>query len=220
MAKARLLIVEDDLEIANLTAMYLHAEGYQCDVVEDGEQALAALRQCPPQLMILDLMLPKLSGVEVCQQARQFYHAPILVLTACADEMSEVSLLKLGADDYLTKPIKPHLLVARIEALLRRSQAPTQTWQLQPQHKAVRYHDHTITLTDAEFEMMQLLTDHVGQVVSREHCCQALRGIQYDSHDRSVDMRISSLRKKLNDAHPPYQVILTIRNKGYMLVNG
>lgn len=228
MTKAQILIVEDDPEISRLTAMYLQAEGYDTVVVGNGLQAIPALKQHNPDLMILDLMLPGLDGSEICKQAREFFQGPILVLTACADDMSEVGMLRLGADDYLTKPIRPHILVARIEALLRRmtktSQNPTiqvsGKFSIEAHHQRVIFSGVELQLTEAEYEMLVLLATNAGQVVTREACCHSFRGINYDYNDRSVDMRISGLRKKLNDDKAPYKLILTIRNKGYMLVNG
>lgn len=228
MSKANILIIEDDKEISRLTAMYLEAEDYSTSIIDDGLLAINTIRQDPPDLIILDLMLPGLDGVSVCKQARQFYHGPILVLTACADDISEVSLLKLGADDYLTKPARPHVMLARIEALLRRSRptVPSQNHlqvgllNIDTSKQVVTYNNLTPTLTTAEYEMLLLLASCAGTIVSREDCCRSLRGIDYDFNDRSVDMRISGLRKKLNDDMPPYKTILTIRNKGYMLING
>ncbi|QQX79392.1 response regulator transcription factor [Shewanella sp. KX20019] len=228
MSKANILIVEDDKEISRLTAMYLEAEGYSSHIINDGLQAVTAVRLEQPELVILDLMLPGLDGVSVCKQLRKFYQEPILVLTACSDDISEVSLLKLGADDYLTKPVRPHVMLARIEALLRRSHpvTPSQNqlqvglFNIDTNKQVVSYDNLTLVLTTAEYDMLLLLASHAGTIVSREDCCRALRGIDYDFNDRSVDMRISGLRKKLNDDTPPYKTILTIRNKGYMLING
>lgn len=225
----RLLIVEDDPEIARLTAMYLEAEGYETKVVHDGLEAIPAMKLYQPHLVILDLMLPGIGGIEICKQARTFYQKPILVLTACADDMTEVSLLKLGADDYLTKPIKPHILTVRIEALLRRSVAQESNQpknlqvgelRIEPGNKTVYFYDQELQLAAAEYEMLLLLAQNAGQVVSREACCSSLRGINYDYNDRSVDMRISGLRKKLHDDKVPYRIILTVRNQGYLLANG
>ncbi len=121
MSKTKVLIVEDDQEIARLTTLYLEAEGYSVSVVHEGNLALEAIRSIEPDLVLLDLMLPGMSGAQICRQAREFYNGMILVLTASADEMSEVSLFKFGADDYVAKPIRGHALLARIEALLRRA---------------------------------------------------------------------------------------------------
>ena len=228
MTKAKILIIDDDKEISRLTAMYLEAENYHTQIVTDGLKAVSSVQHYQPDLIILDLMLPGLDGISICKQVREFYVSPILVLTACADDMSEVSLLKLGADDYLTKPVRPHVMVARIEALLRRSQIAKATTAnklvvgqlcVDSAKQLVSYNSVAIPLTTAEYEMIHILASNAGNVVSREDCCRSLRGIDYDFNDRSVDMRISGLRRKLNDDHPPYKKIITVRNKGYMLIN-
>jgi DNA-binding response OmpR family regulator len=231
MDKAKILIIEDDAEISRLTAMYLEVEGFESKVIDDGAQAIEAIKSYRPELIILDLMLPGMNGVEICKVARGFYSGPILVLTACDDDVSEVSLLKLGADDFLVKPLKPHVLVARIEAILRRTQYVKMqlSQQIEEKHsklvinestQAVRFDGELLTLTSAEYEMLLLLQENIGKTVLREDCCKVLRGIDYDFNDRSIDMRISGLRKKLNDDRMPYRVITTVRNKGYMLLNG
>ncbi|WP_085300202.1 response regulator transcription factor [Cognaticolwellia mytili] len=224
----KILIVEDDAEISRLTAMYLNAEGFESKIINDGADALAAIKSYHPDLIVLDLMLPGMSGLDICKQARLFYLGPILVLTACDDDVSEVSLLKFGADDFLNKPLKPHILVARIEALIRRSSV-TNPESRKLQHSKLHINSvnrevflegNILALTDSEYEMLHLLDNNVGKIVSRDDCCRALRGIDYDFNDRSIDMRISALRKKLNDDKMPYKIITTVRNKGYMLLNG
>lgn len=228
MTKTKILIIEDDAEISRLTAMYLQAEGFDSYIVDDGLAALAAIKNYAPDLVILDLMLPGLSGIEICKQSRDFYHGPILILTACDDDVSEVSLLKLGADDFLTKPLKPHVLVARIEALMRRinthgakkEQRKHSRLAINLDRQVVTFDGEELSLTGAEFEMLVLLNNSMGTPVSREDCCQALRGLEHDFNDRSIDMRISGLRKKIHDDQMPYKVITTVRNKGYMLLNG
>lgn len=228
MNKAKILIVEDDAEISRLMAMYLQAEGFKTEVIDDGTYALQAIKEYQPDLIILDLMLPGMTGMEICQQSKTFYSGPILILTACDDDVSEVSLLKLGADDFLTKPLRPHVLVARIEALLRRIQLNVSV-ENNSEHsrlkvnQAIReviFDDQCLSLTGAEYEMLALLMKNIGNTVSRDDCCLALRGIDHDFNDRSIDMRISGLRKKLNDDQVPYKIIATVRNKGYMLLNG
>ncbi|KGJ86478.1 response regulator transcription factor [Colwellia psychrerythraea] len=228
MSKTRILLIEDDAEISRLTAMYLDVEGYQVDVIDDGSLALEAIKVTKPELIILDLMLPGMSGIEICKAAREFYQPPILILTACDDDVSEVSLLKMGADDYLVKPLRPHVLVARIEALLRRNQnyhnKPTNTQSnsaliINEASNQVTFQGKLLTLTGSEYEMLKLLHQNAGEVISREQCCQVLRGIDYDFSNRSIDMRISGLRKKLGDDQVPYKIITTIRNQGYKLIN-
>ncbi|WP_100915620.1 response regulator transcription factor [Pseudoalteromonas spongiae] len=227
MNKTKILIIEDDAEISRLTAMYLEAEGFDSYVIDDGSSAIAAIKSYIPDLVVLDLMLPGLTGIEICKQARVFYCGPILVLTACDDDVSEVSLLKLGADDFLTKPLKPHVLVARIEALLRRVK-PLETVQENRKHRRLKvdtksqtatFDGRVLNLTAAEYSMLVILEQNIGTPVSREDCCQVLRGIDYDFNNRSIDMRISGLRKKMNDDQAPYKIITTVRNKGYMLLD-
>jgi len=228
MDKVKILIIEDDAEISRLMAMYLQAEGFDTNIIDDGAKVLQAIKQQTPDLIILDLMLPGMTGVEICKQSRLFYFGPILILTASDDEVSEVSLLKLGADDFLTKPLKPHVLVARIEALIRRIQKATKVEKKDPHSRLsinktkreVVFDGSILNLTGAEYEMLLVLMKNVGNTVSREDCCQALRGFEHDFNDRSIDMRISGLRKKFNDDQMPYKVISTVRNKGYMLLNG
>lgn len=221
MKKAHVLLVEDDAEISRLTTMYLEAEGYTVTTIDDGALAIDSIVSINPDLVILDLMLPGMNGIEVCKKARDFYTNPILVLTACDDDISEVSLLRQGADDYLVKPLKPHVLVARIEALTRRSmrQQPAVDKVIEIHSQQVFCRGIKLELTNAEFEMLKILVDNEGDIVSREECCQALRGIDYDFSNRSIDMRISGLRKKLGDDQMPYQIITTVRNKGYKLIN-
>lgn len=222
-----ILIIEDDKEIARLTEIYLQSTGYETTVVADGSLAIAVIKKLSPDLILLDLMLPGVDGFELCKQAREFYIGPIIVLTAIEDDLSEVSLLKLGADDYLRKPAKPHIMSARIEALLRRAQINNGKVTQELPHKlsinrdtlSVMLNNTLVDLTNSEFDMLVLLADKAGQTVSREECIQSLRGIDYEVTNRSIDMRISALRKKLNDEKPPYQLIKTIRNKGYLLVD-
>jgi len=222
-----ILIIEDDPEIARLTELYLKSENYETTHISDGNDAVEAVAQLRPDLVLLDLMLPNVDGYEICQQVRKFYCGPILVLTAKEDEMSEVSLLKFGADDYLRKPAKPHIMSARIEALLRRMKAVHQT---EDKHIAAKIeinvnmnlamlNSEPLDLTSSEFELLALLYEYRGQPVSREDCIKGLRGIDYDITDRSIDMRISGLRKKISDESHPYRIIKTIRNKGYLLVD-
>ena len=225
MLKTKVLIVEDDQEIARLTTLYLEAEGYNVSVVHEGNLALEAIRSIEPDLVLLDLMLPGMSGAQICRQAREFYNGMILVLTASADEMSEVSLFKFGADDYVAKPIRGHALLARIEALLRRAvPAPEVTAEKQCDivinnaAQSATLYGQNLKLTSAEFEILNLLVNNISQVVTRDQCCQLFRGIDYAFNDRSIDMRVSGLRRKLRIHAKDKQLIRTVRNKGYMLV--
>ncbi|OED77400.1 DNA-binding response regulator [Vibrio cyclitrophicus ZF65] len=228
MLKTKVLIVEDDQEIARLTTLYLEAEGYNVSVVHEGNFALDAIRNIEPDLVLLDLMLPGMNGAQICRQARDFYNGMILVLTASADEMSEVSLFKFGADDYVAKPIRGHALLARIEALLRRASPVTASIESAPEKQcdivinttaqSATLYGQNLKLTSAEFEILNLLANNISQVVTRDQCCQLFRGIDYAFNDRSIDMRVSGLRRKLRIHAKDKQLIRTVRNKGYMLV--
>lgn len=228
MAKGKILIVEDDPEIGRLTQMYLEAELYDSYIIDNGLAAIDAIREYKPDLILLDLMLPGMSGADICREARHFYNGMILILTASDDEMSEVSLFKFGADDYVTKPIRGHILLARIEALLRRTRLKNDVQKTTVPHQSITidiksqtawYKFSDLKLTSAEFEILHVLIDNVGKVVTREECCKVFRGIDYGFNDRSIDMRVSGLRKKLISNNSPNNLIRTIRNKGYMLVS-
>ncbi|MCF4175855.1 response regulator transcription factor [Vibrio sp. McD22-P3] len=224
-----ILLIEDDMHIGNLTKMFLEAEGYTVNWIEDGSIALNKIDSLKPDLVILDLMLPGKSGGDICREARAFYSGMIMVVTAAEDEMSEVSLFKLGADDYITKPVRGHILVARIEALMRRYKPVQQAEKslyisdaygivVNNENQTAYYEQKPLNLTNSEFEILQLLIENKGKTVSREHCCRVVRGIEYSSYNRSIDMRISGLRKKLIQAEIYDAIIKTVRNQGYRLV--
>ncbi|GAA3930730.1 response regulator transcription factor [Litoribacillus peritrichatus] len=219
-----LLIVEDDAEISRLLTLFLQTEGYRVNVCHRGDQAPLRVRQSPPDLIILDIMLPGQNGLEVCQQLRCFYDGPILMLTALEDDVSELTAFRSGADDFVRKPIRPDVLMMRIQALLKRSgsvasdasQYQSGPIRIVPGRREVLVNDTVIELQSAEYDLLELLARHQGQPVSRERCFKALRGIDYDGSDRSLDMRISSLRKRLGDS-APQRWIKTVRGVGYML---
>ncbi|QNH80737.1 response regulator [Pseudomonas protegens] len=225
----QVLIVEDDQRLAELTREYLESNGLQ--VAIEGNGALAAERIIAeqPDLVILDLMLPGEDGLSICRKVRDRYDGPILMLTARTDDMDQVMGLDLGADDYVCKPVRPRLLLARIQALLRRSEAP----QPAPEKsRRLRFgpllvdsalreawlSDVGIELTSAEFDLLWLLVVNAGRILSREEIFNALRGIGYDGQDRSIDVRISRIRPKIGDDPEHPRLIKTIRSKGYLFV--
>ncbi|MBQ4812443.1 response regulator transcription factor [Pseudoalteromonas luteoviolacea] len=222
-----ILIVEDDTEMADLTSMLLESEGYQCAICSDGDKAIDAVKNHNPNLVLLDLMLPGKSGLEICKELRAFYTGAILVLTGKDNDISEVALLKAGADDYVLKPMKPHVLIARIESILRRmsqtSPSPTDHFSVSglniyPNKRTVKLDTgELLNLTTAEFDILLLLAQNAGSAVSRDECSKASRGIESDAYDRAIDMRISGLRKKLSNTSLGDSIIVTVRNKGYML---
>ncbi|WP_047305645.1 response regulator [Pseudomonas fluorescens] len=225
----QVLIVEDDQRLAELTREYLESNGLQ--VAIEGNGALAAERIIAeqPDLVILDLMLPGEDGLSICRKVRDRYDGPILMLTARTDDMDQVMGLDLGADDYVCKPVRPRLLLARIHALLRRSEAPEPAPE---KSRRLRFgpllvdsalreawlSDVGIELTSAEFDLLWLLVVNAGRILSREEIFNALRGIGYDGQDRSIDVRISRIRPKIGDDPEHPRLIKTIRSKGYLFV--
>ncbi|WP_420590753.1 response regulator [Bacterioplanoides sp.] len=225
-AEKHILVVEDDAEISRLLTVFLKTEGFNVQVCQRGDQAPLAVRQASPDLLILDILLPGQDGLSVCQQVRSFYQGPILMLTACEDDVSELTAFRSGADDYVRKPIRPDVLLMRIQALLKRCATSTvQSEQYRcgpieiiPGRREVLLNGEVVELQSGEFDLLELLARHQGQAVSRDRCYKSLRGIDYDGADRSLDMRISSLRKRLGD-QAPQRFIKTVRGTGYMLAN-
>jgi DNA-binding response OmpR family regulator len=225
---ANIFVVEDDTEICRLLRLFLETEGFAINFCHNGTDAVAEIRQMNPDIVLLDIMLPGQNGIQVCQQVREFYDGPILMLTASEDDISELTAFKVGADDYVRKPIKPEVLLLRIQALLRRSQGSKneQAENIQcdeltinASRREVYLNNELIDLHSSEIDLVLLLAKSQGQAVSRDECFQALRGFEYDGSDRSLDMRISSLRKKIVDQKTPHRYIKTVRGVGYMLAS-
>lgn len=225
----RVLLVEDDERTAELVATFLEGEGFAVTAVHRGAAGLAAILTDPPDVVVLDWMLPDLDGLTVCRRARERYTGPIVMLTARDDDVDQILGLEVGADDYLTKPVRPAILVARIRALLRRTIVePTggdrhevADWVIDRGRRTVTVCGEPIEVTTAEFDLLWLLAEHAGEPVTRDQLFENLRGIPYDGLDRSMDMRVSQLRKRLVDAHPRgADPICTVRGVGYQLVSG
>lgn len=227
--QTHILVVEDDTEICRLLRLFLETEGFQISFCHNGIEAVSEIQQANPDIVILDIMLPGQDGIQVCKQVREFYSAPILMLTASEDDISELTAFKVGADDYVRKPIKPEVLLMRLQALLRRSQGARVETQMSihcdelsiiPSRREVQLSDALVELHSSEIDLVLLLAQSQGKAVSRDECFRALRGFDYDGIDRSLDMRISSLRKKIKDQKPPHRFIKTVRGIGYMLASG
>lgn len=224
-----ILVVEDDTEICRLLRMFLETEGYDVSFCHHGDQAVNLVRQKQPDLVILDVLLPGQDGIQVCKQIRSFYSNPVLMLTACEDDVSELTAFRVGVDDYVRKPIRPDILLVRIEAILRRagSQQKTEGTELihcndlviNASRREVTLHDELVDLHSSEIDLIILLAQNQGQAVSRDICFKALRGFDYDGSDRSLDMRISGVRKKIQDQCSPHRYIKTVRGVGYMLAS-
>lgn len=230
-----ILIVEDDERLAGLTKDYLENNGLQVSIEGDGAQAIDRIINEQPDLVVLDLMLPGEDGIAVCRLVRPKYKGPILMLTARTDDLDQVLGLEMGADDYVAKPVRPRVLLARIQALLRRTHQPadeatvdtTNEQQTRLQFgelvidSAMReawLAEESIDLTSAEFDLLWLLASNAGTVLSREEIFTALRGIEYDGQDRSIDVRVSRIRPKVGDDPMHPRRIKTVRSKGYLFV--
>jgi two-component system, OmpR family, response regulator RstA len=227
----QILIVEDDLRLAELTREYLASNGLAVAIESDGAKAVARVLREQPALVILDLMLPGEDGLSICRSLRgQQYSGAILMLTALADDLDQVLGLEMGADDYVCKPVRPRLLLARVHALLRRNPASTaaalaasECLQFGPllidnAQREASLHEQSIELTSAEFDLLWLLAANSGRILSREEIFTALRGVGYDGLDRSIDVRISRIRPKIGDDPEHPRVIKTVRGKGYLFV--
>lgn len=221
---ARLLIVEDDARLTRLVREYLEREGFTVDVVHDGVTAVGRILDDPPDLVVLDQMLPGLDGLQVLQRVRPSYTGPVVMLTARTSEIDQIVGLEMGADDYVPKPASPRLLLARIKAQLRRATSPAggTRWEdgevvVDAAAREARVGARVVDLTSAEFDLLWALVEHAGRPVSRDALLRQLRGIAYDGVDRSVDVRVSAVRRKLREAGAGER-IETVRGVGYQLV--
>ncbi|MEI8624112.1 winged helix-turn-helix domain-containing protein [Pseudoalteromonas sp. B137] len=223
----KILLVEDDLGLQQLTKDYLEHNGLEVEVLERGDEVFNYLENNTPDLMILDVMLLGKDGFSVCRQVRDKFTLPILMLTAKGEDFDQVLGLELGADDYVIKPAEPRVLLARINALLRRGQPIVKSSEelqfgdlvIDKTSRIVKLSDSEIVLTSHEFELLWLLASNAGEVLSREHVHQHMIGRQYDGLDRTVDVRVSRIRKKLGDnSDKPYR-IKTVWGQGYLFVS-
>lgn len=232
-----IMLVEDDERLAALIQEYLTQQGMRVNVEHRGDTAVNRIVDEQPDLVVLDIMLPGLDGLEVCRRVRPDYPKPILMLTAKDEDIDQVVGLELGADDYVIKPVQPRVLLARLRSLLRRvgpqdaltqgtgdranvasSTAPLDFGRLlvNPAERDVLLDNTPIELTTQEFELLYLLATNAGKVLSRDDIFESLSGIEYDGLDRSVDIRISRLRKLLETNPGKPSGIKTVRGQGYL----
>ncbi|MDF4005828.1 response regulator YycF [Limosilactobacillus fermentum] len=231
MAK-KVLVVDDEKPISDIIKFNLEKEGYEVVVAYDGEEALQRVESESPDLIILDLMLPKIDGLEVAKQVRAKRSTPIIMVTAKDSELDKVLGLELGADDYVTKPFSNRELVARVKANLRRQDATVSPANddrtadikvgdltIHPDAYTVTKRGENINLTHREFELLHYLAQHIGQVINRVHLLQTVWGYDYFGDVRTVDVTVRRLREKIEDnpSHP--QWLITRRGVGYYLAN-
>jgi DNA-binding response OmpR family regulator len=221
-----ILIIDDDVDLNALLTEYLARFGHQLRSEITASAGLSALRREQPDLIILDIMLPDKDGLTVCREIREEFSVPIVMLTARGEVADRVMGLELGADDYLAKPFEPRELVARIQSVIRRSASKmpitdaleSDGLRLEKETRRVVLDDQPVELTTMEFELLMVLMQSHGRVLSRNHLIERLRGIDVDVYDRSIDMLVSRLREKLNDNAQTPRFIKTIRLTGYQFV--
>ena len=219
----KILVVDDELEIVKVVRAYLEQGGFRVLTATDGQLALAAFRHEQPDLIILDLSLPKLDGLDVCRAIRRESNVPIIMLTARVEETDRLIGLEIGADDYIVKPFSPREVVARVRTVLRRSAPPLEqphlitagTLVIDPDKHEVRLGDGLLDLTPSEFNLLLVMAAHPGRAYSRMELLDAVQGEAYEGYERTIDVHIKNLRHKLGDdpRNPTY--ILTVYGVGY-----
>jgi two-component system OmpR family response regulator len=224
---SKLLIVDDDVGILSLLKKFFMPHGYEVDVAPNGEAMWAAIEQSRPDAIILDLMMPGEGGLSLCQKVRAQMGIPIIMLTAMAELSDRIVGLELGADDYLTKPFAPQELLARLRALLRRTQkSPVEAsrpvitfagWHLDITCRELRSSANVmIPLSGGEFDLLVVFLDHPNRILTREQLIDLTRGQGHDAFDRSIDVQVSRLRRKIEPDCKHPDLIRTVRNGGYM----
>ena len=220
----RLLIVDDDRDLAGMLLEILELEGYAVDIATDGEAALQQVHAAPPDLLILDVMLPGIDGFEVLKRLRKNFDLPVIMLTARGDESERIHGLVSGADDYIPKPFNPIELAARIHNVLRRSVPTEQPREeltagpitLNRKQRKLFLHDTEVKLTAAELRVLEQLMQRSGEVLSRAHLTELALNRPLEAYDRSIDTLISKMRKKLADAGLTGNCIRSLRGHGYV----
>jgi DNA-binding response OmpR family regulator len=224
--RSRLLMIDDDASLNDLLVEYFDRFGHMLTTATTAAAGRSLLRRLDPDLLILDVMLPDADGMELCRSIRAASDIPIVMLTARGDLPDRVLGLEFGADDYIPKPFEPRELVARVETLMRRSrETPARRLTagglaLETETRRVSLHGAGLELTSLEFELLRVLMESRGRVLTREMLLRRLRGIDSDIYDRSVDMLISRLRRKLADDSRSPRYIKTIWRNGYQFVGG
>ncbi len=219
----RVMLVEDDARLAELVTEYLSGYEFSVDLVTRGDAALDRFKELSPDVVVLDLMLPGLDGMVVCRQLRELSDVPILILTAREDSYDEVSGLEQGADDFVNKPVQPRVLLARLRALMRRTQAKSGgdarvlqfgALRIATSDRSVVWRGQPCVLSNTEYKLLLVLAEAAGRVLSRDALLKKMRGIEFDGLDRSIDNCISKLRRKFDDIDS--EKIKTVWGEGYL----
>jgi DNA-binding response OmpR family regulator len=225
MAKTSVLVVDDEAKIRDVVRTYLEHDGYAVFEARNGEEALEAAQRLGPDLVVLDLMLPDLTGEEVARSLREVSEVPIIMLTAKASEDDRVAGLRLGADDYLAKPFSPRELVARVEAVLRRAKGAEPEassfdgagLRIDTARREVFVEGRPVTLTRSEFDLLATLASRAGRVWSRYELITRVQGYDYDGYERTINAHVKNLRRKLGDDPRQPRFVATVAGVGYKL---
>ena len=221
---SNILLIDDDVELCEMLAEYLESESFVVSMVHDGRSGMAQAKAENYDAIILDVMLPEMDGFSVLKELRKHISTPVLMLTAKGDDVDRIVGLEMGADDYLPKPCNPRELVARLKAILRRTQsAPAKTTdvikvnniEIHPASRKAIYKSEILPLTSSEYNLLEVLAINVGTVVDKETLSEQALGKKLTEYDRSIDMHLSKLRQKLED--DSQELIQTVRGKGYQL---
>jgi two-component system response regulator BaeR len=222
MAHEHILIVEDERKIADLLRDYLSKAGYHVSHLERGDQVVPRVRQDPPELILLDIMLPGMDGTEVCREIRKFSNVPIVMITAKVEEVDRIIGLELGADDYICKPFSPREVVARVKAVLRRAHGEPDSPRLvvgpislDEETRQVTVGDHELNLTPNEFGLLKIMMSHPNRVFSRNELINKVQGYDFEGYDRTIDTHVKNLRKKIAERLPDEEIISTVYGVGY-----
>ncbi|MFA7175486.1 MAG: response regulator transcription factor [Kiritimatiellia bacterium] len=228
MSHSRILVVDDEPNVLELLSLYLNREGFTVSTAADGKAAVQAFDSLQPDLVVLDIMLPEMDGWEVCRNIRGKSQTPIIMLTARNDDYDRIIGLEMGADDYLPKPFNPRELVARVKAVLRRTKSADNSettsemlrfplLDVDKNRHAARLVDTEIPLTPKEFDLLWALASHPGRTFTREELLEHIWGYDFFGDDRTIDVHIKRLRRKLEPDGHPYRYIHTIWGVGYRM---
>ncbi len=222
MNHQRILIVEDEEKIAAVLRDYLEKSGYGVSMLDRGDNVLASIKKMPPDLILLDIMLPGMDGMDICREIRKSSNIPVIMLTARIEEIDRLLGLELGADDYICKPFSPREVVARVKAVLRRSDPKSESkvivrgaLLLDEERRQVTINQVEIQLTPNEFDLLKVLMDKPDRVFSRGELLNRVQGYDFDGYERTIDSHIKNLRKKIAAILPEQEIICSVYGIGY-----
>lgn len=221
---SHIFVVEDEAKIREVLREYLEKEGHKVTCLDRGDTVISSVKASCPDLILLDIMLPGMDGLEVCRGVRKFSQVPILIITARVEEIDCVLGLELGADDYICKPFRPREVMARVKAVLRRTRPEDRTMTLQagpmvlnPETHQVMVDGQELKLTPIEFSLLKLMMEHPGRVFPRTELVSRVQGYEFDGYDRTVDTHIKNLRRKIAAVLPGHEIIGSVHGIGYKL---